>query len=31
MPQVRNIIDAFESVWLRTLARHSDKLAALTP
>ena len=31
MPQVRNTIDAFESVWLRSLVRRSDKLAALIP
>jgi len=31
MPQVRNTIDAFESVWLRALVRRSDKLAALIP
>ena len=31
MPQVRNTIDAFESVWLQSLVRRSDKLAALIP
>jgi hypothetical protein len=31
MPQVRNTIAAFESVWLRTLARRSDKLTVLIP
>jgi putative transposase len=31
MPQVRNTIDAFESVWLRSLVRRGDKLAALIP
>jgi len=31
MPQVRNTIEAFESVWLRALVRRSDKLAALIP
>ena len=31
MPQVRDTIDAFESVWLRSLVRRSDKLAALIP
>ena len=31
MPQVRNTIDAFESVWLQALVRRSDKLAALIP
>ena len=31
MPQVRNTIEAFESVWLQTLVRRSDKLAALIP
>ena len=31
MPQVRNTIAAFDSVWLRTLARRSGKLAALIP
>ena len=29
MPQVRDTIEAFDSVWLRALARRSDKLAAL--
>ena len=31
MPQVRNTIEAFESVWLQSLVRRSDKLAALIP
>jgi len=31
MPQVRNTIDAFKSVWLQSLVRRSDKLAALIP
>jgi transposase-like protein len=31
MPQVRNTIDAFESVWLRSLVRRRDRLAALIP
>ena len=31
MPQVRDTIAAFESVWLRALVRRSDKLAALIP
>jgi len=31
MPQVRNTIAAFESVWLRALVRRSDKLAGLIP
>jgi len=31
MPQVRNTTDAFESVWLQSLVRRSDKLAALIP
>ena len=31
MPQVRNTIEAFESVWLQALVRRSDKLAALIP
>jgi transposase-like protein len=31
MPQVRDAIEAFESVWLRALVRRSDKLAALIP
>ena len=31
MPQVRDTIDAFDSVWLRALVRRSDKLAALIP
>jgi putative transposase len=31
MPQVRDTIEAFESVWLRALVRRSDKLAALIP
>jgi putative transposase len=31
MPQVRNTIDAFESVWLRSLVRRSENLAALIP
>ncbi len=29
MPQVRDTIEAFDSVWLRALVRRSDKLAAL--
>ena len=31
MPQVRDTVDAFDSVWLRALVRRSDKLAALIP
>ena len=31
MPQVRDTIEAFDSVWLRALVRRSDKLAALIP
>ncbi len=31
MPQVRNTIEAFESVWLQALVRRSDKLAVLIP
>lgn len=31
MPQVRETLEAFESVWLKTLVRRSDKLAALIP
>jgi putative transposase len=31
MPQVRDTIEAFESMWLRALVRRSDKLAALIP
>jgi len=31
MPQVRDTIKAFDSVWLRALVRRSDKLAALIP
>ncbi len=31
MPQVRNTIATFESVWLRALVGRSDKLAALMP
>jgi putative transposase len=31
MPQVRDTIEEFESVWLRALVRRSDKLAALIP
>jgi transposase-like protein len=31
MPPVRNAIDAFESVWLGSLVRRHDKLAALIP
>jgi putative transposase len=31
MPQVRDTIEAFDSVWLRTLVRRSDKLTALIP
>jgi len=31
MPQVRDTIDAFDSVWLQSLIRRSDKLAALIP
>jgi len=29
MPQVRDTIEAFDSVWLRSLVRRGDKLAAL--
>lgn len=31
MPQVRDTLEAFESVWLKTLVGRSDKLAALIP
>jgi transposase-like protein len=31
MPQVRETLEAFESVWLKTLVGRSDKLAALIP
>jgi transposase-like protein len=31
IPQARNTIDACESVWLQSLLRRSDKLAALIP
>ncbi len=31
MPQVRDTIEAFDSVWLRALVRRSEKLAALIP
>jgi putative transposase len=31
MPQVRDTIEAFESMWLRVLVRRSDKLTALIP
>ena len=31
MPQLRDTIEAFDSVWLRALVRRSDKLAALIP
>ena len=31
MPQVRDTIEAFDSVWLQSLVRRSDKLAALIP
>ena len=31
MPQVRDTIEAFDSVWLQSLIRRSDKLAALIP
>ena len=31
MPQVRDTIEAFDSVWLQALVRRSDKLAALIP
>lgn len=31
MPQVRDTIEAFDSVWLRALVRRSDKLTALIP
>lgn len=31
MPQVRETLEAFDSVWLKTLVRRSDKLAALIP
>jgi putative transposase len=31
MPQVRETIEAFGSVWLQSLVRRSDKLAALIP
>lgn len=31
LPQVRNTIEAFDSVWLQSLIRRSDKLAALIP
>jgi transposase-like protein len=31
MPQVRETLEAFESVWLKTLVSRSDKLAGLIP
>jgi putative transposase len=31
LPQVRDTLEAFESVWLKTLVGRSDKLAALIP
>ena len=31
MPQVRETLEAFDSVWLKTLVRRSDKLVALIP
>jgi len=31
MPQVRDTLESFESVWLKTLVRRSDKLLALIP
>ena len=31
MPQERDTVEAFDSVWLRTLVRRSDKLDALIP
>jgi hypothetical protein len=31
MPQVRDPLEAFESVWLKKLVGRSDKLAALIP
>lgn len=31
MPQVRDTVEAFESLWLKTLVSRSDKLAALIP
>lgn len=31
MPQVRETLEAFESLWLKTLVSRSDKLAALIP
>jgi transposase-like protein len=31
MPQVRDSIEAFDSVWLRALVRRSDNLASLIP
>lgn len=31
MPQVRDTIEGFESMWLRALVRRSDRLAALIP